>query len=121
MRYAVASTRVVTDEGEAMTASWWTRARPVRHGEAWVRKHGEEVAVFNPDTETLTLMNPSAFAIWELCDGATTPAEMADAVAELASVAGDQARADVEKALEELGELGLVEVSHEGGEDATAG
>jgi hypothetical protein len=104
-----------------MTSAWWAKSHPIRHGEAWVRKHGEEVAVFNPDTETLTLMNPSAFAIWELCDGATTPAEMADAVAELASVAGEQARADVEKALDELGELGLVEIPDAPGEDADAG
>ena len=92
-----------------MTDAQWSHGRPVRRGQALVRKHGEDVAVFNPDTDNLFYMNRSAFAIWELCDGNTSPEEMAGAVAELTSADQVQARQDVEMALVELSKLGLVE------------
>lgn len=89
---------------------WWLTP-PTNHGEAWVRRHGDEVAVYDPDTETLTLMNPSAFAIWELCDGETSPEEMAQAVAELTGVDVDRAHSDLEKGLTDLAALGLVRLT----------
>lgn len=64
--------------------------------------------MFDPDTQVLTLMNPSAFAIWELCDGETSPKEMADAVAELTGVDSARAQSDLEKGLTDLAALGLV-------------
>lgn len=76
-----------------------------------MRRHGEEVAVYDPDTETLTLMNPSAFAIWELCDGETSPEEMAQAVAELTGVDVARAHSDLEKGLTDLAALGLVRLT----------
>lgn len=88
---------------------WWSTP-PTRSGEARIRNHGNEVAVFNPETEVLTLMNPSAFALWELCDGETTPDEMVAAVTDLAKVDKDAAIKDVANGLAALAELGLVEL-----------
>ena len=62
----------------------WETAIPTRNGQAWVRRGSDDTAVFNPETEKLHLLNASALAIWELCDGSTTGVEMAEAVAELA-------------------------------------
>lgn len=104
-----------------MTRPLWWSTPPTRSGEARIRDHGNEVAVFNPDTEVLTLMNPSAFALWELCDGDTTPDEMVAAVADLTRVDEESARRDVEKGLAELAELGLVHLAHNGGEPASEG
>lgn len=94
-----------------MTDAQWTHGRPLRRGQAWVRKHGEDVAVFDQDSDKLFHMNRSAFAIWELCDGNTSPEEMAGAVAELTNADQERARHDVAKALADLSELGLVENS----------
>ncbi len=69
--------------------------------------------MFNPVTEVLTLMNPSAFALWQLCDGETTPEEMVAAVADLTKVDEVEARQDVEKGLSELAVLGLVRLGSE--------
>jgi len=82
--------------------------KPLRHGQAWVRRGSDDTAVFNPDTGTLHLLNPSALAIWELCDGETTVHEMVVAVAELAGVGLDAAESDVSAALTQLENAGLV-------------
>jgi len=82
--------------------------KPLRHGQAWVRRGSDDTAVYNPDTATLHLLNPSALAIWELCDGETTVEEMAVAVSELARVSLDAAESDVSAALTQLENAGLV-------------
>ncbi len=88
----------------------WATSTPVRHGQAWVRRGSDDTAVFNPETGTLHALNPSALAIWELCDGSTTGEEMADAVAELTGLDIRAATADVNLALASLEEQGLIHV-----------
>jgi pyrroloquinoline quinone biosynthesis protein D len=87
----------------------WATEMPTRHGQAWVRRGSDDTAVFNPETETLHVLNVSALAIWELCDGSTTGSEMAGAVAELTDLDIDAASADVATALEELAQRGLID------------
>jgi PqqD family protein of HPr-rel-A system len=82
--------------------------RPLRQGQAWMRRGSDDTAVYNPDTGTLHLLNPSAMAIWELCDGETTVEEMAVAVAELTGASTDAAESDVSAALAQLQNAGLV-------------
>ncbi len=86
----------------------WATATPTRSGQAWVRRGSEDTAVFNPETGTLHLLNTSALAIWELCDGSTTGREMAEAVAELTTLDVEAASADVAIALDELAREGLI-------------
>ena len=88
----------------------WARARPRRRGQAWMQRDGSETAVFNPDTGVLHLMNASALAIWEMCDGETTPEEMAEAIDELTGLGSEASVADVETALTRLMRASLVDV-----------
>lgn len=88
----------------------WETATPTRHGQAWVRRGSDDTAVYNPETGTLHRLNASALAIWELCDGATTGREMAEAVAELTTLDVAAASVDVAAALDELARQGLIDV-----------
>ncbi len=88
----------------------WSVARPARRGEAWVQRERDQTAVYNPETEMLHLLNPSAVAIWELCDGDTSPTEMAEAIDELTGLGPETSAADVESALTSLLIAGLVEI-----------
>jgi hypothetical protein len=72
----------------------------VEKGEGVTLQHGDDPAVFN--------LNPSAYAIWNLCDGATTLREMAEAIAELTSTTVDAALDEVAAAIEEFRRIGLV-------------
>lgn len=67
----------------------------------WVIQLGEEKY----------LLNDTARAIWELCDGETTPEEMVDAIALLTGIPEDTARKDVTTTISELSGLGLITTS----------
>jgi len=84
----------------------WLSVRPKRRGETVSR--GEETVLYNVETGGLHALNPSALAIWELCDGETTGAEMAEAVTELAGLDLRATQQDVVTTLEQLHSLGLV-------------
>lgn len=88
----------------------WSDVRPRRLGQAWVQREGDRTAVFNPDTGVLHLLNPSALAIWELCDGETTASEMAEAIDEVTGLGAETAESDVVAALSSLNDAGLVEL-----------
>ena len=84
----------------------WTSAGPIRQGQKLFK--GDQTSVYNPETGGLHVLNASALAIWELCDGETTGAEMVEAVVELARLEPATAEADVSVALQQLFDLGLV-------------
>lgn len=86
-----------------------TGLRPVRKGEAWVQREGDKTAVFNPETGLLHVLNPSALAIWELCDGETSPHEMGAAISEITGLGEEVTVGDVEMTLRSLAEAGLIE------------
>lgn len=81
---------------------------PVRRGEVWKPAGQEGTAVYEAETDSLHVLNPSALAIWELSNGRTTPEEMARAISELTSTSFDRALQDVMSTLETLRSLGLV-------------
>jgi PqqD family protein of HPr-rel-A system len=93
------------------TLEQWSGSLPERKGEAWVQREGDRTAVFNPDTGLLHLLNPSALAIWELCDGETTPEEMAGAISEITGLEEEVTVGDVQSALRSLEEAGLIDVA----------
>jgi hypothetical protein len=86
-----------------------TEGYPRKRGQAWVQRDGNETAVFNPDTGMLHMLNPSALAIWEMCDGETTPTEMAEAIDAVTGLGSDATTADVDTALVNLRDAGLLE------------
>ena len=85
------------------------RREPRRVGQVWVRRESDEAAIWDPDTQTLHRLNPSALAIWELCDGDTTEEEIVGAVVEVTDASLSQATEDVRSTLATLRAAGLVE------------
>ena len=83
--------------------------RPRKRGQVWVQRDGNQNAVFNPDTGMLHMLNPSALAIWEMCDGETTPTEMAEAIDEVTGLGTAATAADVRNALSSLLDAGLID------------
>lgn len=61
------------------------------------------------DGDQVHLLNETAFALWQLCDGRTSPEEMAAGVCELFGEAGAVVLADVDRTLGELQRRGLIE------------
>ena len=81
---------------------------PRRVGEVWVRREGDQTAIFDPANGRLTQLNPSALAIWELCDGETREDEIVDALVELTGGTRQSLTDDIRVALAQLRELGLI-------------
>lgn len=69
---------------------------------------GADGAVVRPPGAPPVALNPTALALWELCDGHTTVSEMVDAVASLFALDPTAARADVESALEDMLATGVI-------------
>lgn len=86
----------------------WTDKTPQSVGEAWTRRSGDETAVYH--AESLHMLNASALAIWELCDGTTVAAEMAEAIAEVTGLDVASAEVDVRHALDDLYSGGLITI-----------
>ena len=84
------------------------RERPARREGVWVRRAGDENALVDSTSSTVHLLNETALAIWELCDGKTEPEEMIAAIVELSGVDRDAVSQDVERILTEFGEAGLL-------------
>lgn len=82
---------------------------PSRVGQVWVRQEGDEAAIYDPANGSLHRLNPSALAIWELCDGRTTLEELVAALVEITDADTEAATNDVLKALDDLRRSGLVE------------
>lgn len=81
--------------------------RPVRTpnvvAEPWGDNH-----IVHRDTHEDFVLNPTAFALWELCDGRTTLSEMVEAVCDLFEVGRDQARADVVEGIRDMQAAGIL-------------
>jgi hypothetical protein len=83
-------------------------SKPTRRGTIWLPAGGEGTTVYEPETDGLHVLNVTALAIWELCDGATEPEEMALAISELTGIGVEEAARDVTATLERLQGLGLI-------------
>jgi hypothetical protein len=82
--------------------------RPLRSPEVWVRQARGENAIYDPATGSVHLLNETAQAIWDLCDGDTTVAEMVDAICTLTAMHRDIVVEDVDRVLTEFGAAGLL-------------
>ncbi len=70
---------------------------------------GRHGAVLLRTRSGAALVNPTALALWELCDGTTTVEEMVTAVCTLFGIDVGRARSDVSTALDQMTEAGLIE------------
>jgi hypothetical protein len=83
--------------------------RPARRPEVWLRKTDKEIAMYDPLGNRVHLLNDTALAIWELCDGNTEPAEMVTAICDLCDMHRDVVSEDVMRILGEFDAAGLIQ------------
>lgn len=63
----------------------------------------------DPDGSQRFVINETALAVWDLCDGATSPAEMVNAMTSIFNAPPQVVERDVASVLENLASLGLVQ------------
>ncbi|MGH2704415.1 MAG: PqqD family protein [Actinomycetota bacterium] len=85
-----------------MSAMSLRNRRPSRNPGVWLRQAGDENAVYNPETRSVYLLNDTALAIWQLCDGNTEVHEMVTAVCDLCNMHPDIVVEDVERILSDF-------------------
>jgi hypothetical protein len=83
------------------------RSRP----DVRLRDEGHKVSLELPGLGTSYGLNPTARAIWELCDGATRVEEMVDAICEVFAVPPARAHEDVKTVLAQFDAAELLEWS----------
>ena len=81
---------------------------PARRTDVVLVDDGERSMLVAPDQDGTHVLNPTARAIWELCDGVTLPAEMVAAICQVFAITPERASADVDRTLEELTRVGLI-------------
>lgn len=86
-----------------------TKGRPLRKKGVWLRQVGGENALYDPDSSSVHLLNDTALAIWDLCDGDVQPDEMIEAICQISSLHKDIVSEDVHRTLEEFEQAGLIE------------
>ena len=79
-----------------------------------IRREEDGGALFDADGRKLCALNETALALWELCDGATAPEEMVDAVRIACGVPEEVASVDIGRTLRELTEAGLLSWTGDG-------
>lgn len=82
--------------------------KPARKAEVWLRQAGAENALYNPDTGSIHILNDTALAIWDLCDGETDPEEMISAICDLSGMPAEVVTEDVQRILMEFDVAGLL-------------
>lgn len=83
--------------------------RPRRKEGLFIRQAKGENAVYDPKTGQVHLLNTTAWAIWDLCDGETHPEEMIDAICEISRMHRDLVSEDVQRVLGDFDKAGLLD------------
>lgn len=86
----------------------WLGVPDQREG-VWLRATEGENVLLDPSGDHLYVLNESALAIWQLCDGQTTPEEMVQAICALCNGVAAMIAEDVERTLTSLTEAGLID------------
>lgn len=81
---------------------------PARSADIWLRQADGENALVDRPTGSVHLLNDTALAIWELCDGQTLPEEMVEAICELCGLPVEVVTEDVEQTLHQFEHAGLI-------------
>lgn len=81
--------------------------KPRRVADAQLDRNPESVLVCRQGHPAVAL-NPTALALWELCDGETHVDEMVEAVCVLFAVPSEQARQDVAFGLAQMQRAGVI-------------
>ena len=81
---------------------------PRQHADVLLLDEPHRSVLIAPGQDDSHVLNATARAIWELCDGETDPDEMAGAICQVFSVTPQVAQVDVTRALEQLTAAGLI-------------
>lgn len=82
---------------------------PRRRDDVVLRDDDNRSVLAVPEQDDVAVLNLTARAVWELCDGATTIEELTAALCEIFAVTPEQAATDVKHALKTMDAAGLVE------------
>ena len=94
---------------DSVTTPWpLSRSRP-RRRVSQCADLDDNVALYNETDQLLILLNRSAAAVWELCDGARTLSEIVDVIARTHPAEAGEIPDDVRRTVRKLAELGLVD------------
>ncbi len=91
-----------------MRARTQPRGLPLRRHDVRIDMAGDRPTLYDPERDELHVLNDTALALWELCDGATTPEEMVEGVCALFTAVRDMVAEDVARALAEFTRAGLI-------------
>jgi hypothetical protein len=72
------------------------------------RRVGDEIVLIKDDGQATHVLNKTAAAIWELCNGEYNLDEIADRLCERFDVSFKEIRADIEEIIDRLMEVGVL-------------
>ncbi len=81
---------------------------PCARTDVALRRVGSEWVLFDPARDRAHVLNPSAAAVWSFCDGAHTPAAIAEALERAAPAPAGGIRRDVDDVLRRFAAEGLL-------------
>jgi hypothetical protein len=99
--------KLIFDRGEFMKNKY--KQNPAVN----LREEDEDGALlFNPDSNRIQLLNNTGFFIWKLCSEGKTSLELSEAVRqEYSDVPDEQVNEDVKQFLDEMAEIGFIEIA----------
>ena len=91
----------------------WDEAAPRRKADVFRHPAGNETVLYDAASDAIHILNATALAVWEVCDGQHTPDQIADHLRShfAAAPPGRDIRTDVETALTTLEREGLIQRS----------
>jgi pyrroloquinoline quinone biosynthesis protein D len=92
-----------------MSATTSLSSRPRRRAGLQLRVSGDEAALLDPTSDAVHVLNDTALALWELCDGETSVEEMVVAAVGLFDADEGRLEQDVLDALDAMAHRGLLD------------
>ncbi len=83
---------------------------PSRRADVVTQRAGKETLLYDPAADAVHVLNPTAWAVWELCDGRHTPTDIATRLRNVfADASGWDVTADVLAVLATFEQNGLIQ------------
>lgn len=93
-----------------MTQQISVNSRPAREEGLRLRESGDETILLDKGNRKVHVLNETALALWQLCDGETTVEEMLTAASGLFDASRAQLQRDVIGALSAMQDRGIIRV-----------
>lgn len=92
-----------------MTPTMTLSSRPHRRSGLQLRVSGDEAVLLDASSEAVHVLNDTALALWQLCDGETTVEEMVVAAVGLFNAQERRLERDVLDALDAMASRGILD------------